>query len=45
MNYTNTDLPDMLHEEIARKAASILSGNVENYNREKSLENNIDNNQ
>jgi hypothetical protein len=43
-DYTDTDLPDMLHEEIARKAAAILSGNVENYNREKSLEKDIHNN-
>ena len=32
------DLPEVIHEEICRKAAGILSGNVENYNREKSLE-------
>lgn len=44
INYTDTDLPDMLHEEIARKAAAILSGNVENYNRESSLEKDIRNN-
>lgn len=42
-NYVDTDLPDMLHEEIARKAAAILSGNVENYNKAKSLENDIKN--
>lgn len=40
---TETDLPEILHEEIARKAAAILSGNVENYNREQSLERDIRN--
>ena len=43
VDYTDTDLPEMLHEEITRKAAAILSGNVENYNRVRSLENDITN--
>lgn len=43
INYTDTDMPEMLHEEISRKAAAILSGNVENYNRERSLEVDIKN--
>ena len=42
-DFTECDLPDILHEEICRKAAAILSGNVENYNRENSLEKNIKN--
>ena len=36
-DYVNCDLPEILHEEVCRKAAQILSGNVENYNREASL--------
>jgi len=40
-NFTECDLPEALHEEICRKAAKILSGNVENYNREKSLESDL----
>lgn len=42
-DYTNTDLPVMLHEEMSRKAAQILSGNVENYNRSQALEQDIKN--
>lgn len=40
-NSINTDLPENLHEELCRTAAKILSGNVENYNREQSLEKDI----
>ena len=32
-NYTNTDLPSKLHEEIAKRASSILPKIVENYNK------------
>jgi hypothetical protein len=32
-DYVNTDLPTLLHAEVARRAASILSGTVENYDR------------
>lgn len=42
-DFVETDIPEMLHEEIARKAASILSGNVENYNRWKTLNEDIKN--
>lgn len=42
-NPTNTDLPELLHEEICRKAAKILSGNVENYDRDVALGNDIKN--
>lgn len=40
-NFTETDLPETLHEEICRIAAKILSGNVENYNRQMSLDKDI----
>jgi hypothetical protein len=40
-NPVETDLPETLHEEICRIAAKILSGNVENYNREMSLDKDI----
>ncbi len=41
-NYTGTDLPDSLHEELCRKAAAILSGNVADYNKSVNLEEDID---
>jgi hypothetical protein len=44
-DYTECDLPEVLHEEICRKAAQVLSGNVENYNRSQSLTNDIKNNE
>lgn len=37
------DLPEMLHDEVCRKAADILSGNVENYNRSQALKQDVEN--
>lgn len=36
-DYTNCDLPSMLHEDICKEAAKVLSGTVENYDRVKDL--------
>lgn len=36
-DYVNSDLPTMLHEEICKEAAKVLSGTVENYDRVKDL--------
>ena len=36
--FTNCDLPSMLHEEICKEAAKVLSGTVENYDRVKDLD-------
>lgn len=41
-NYVNTDLPSLLHEEISKRAASILSGTVENYDRVTDLDRRVD---
>ena len=42
-DYVNCDLPEMLHDEVCRKTADILSGNVENYNRSMALKNDVKN--
>jgi hypothetical protein len=38
INHTNCDLPSMLHEEVCKEAAKVLSGTVENYDRVKDLD-------
>lgn len=37
-DYVNCDLPSMLHEEVCKETAKVLSGTVENYDRVKDLE-------
>lgn len=32
-NYTNIDLPDLLHEEICRETAALLSGTISDFNK------------
>ena len=41
-DFVNTDLPPMLHQEIAKRTASLLSGSVENYDRVIDIENRIE---
>ena len=41
--YTETDLPTLLHEELCRQAAKILSGSTSNYDMKRSLEEDIKN--
>ncbi len=40
-DFVETDLPSILHEEVATRAASELSGNVENYQRVQELDKRI----
>lgn len=40
--YTNSDLPDTLHDEICRRAAEQLSGTAENYNKMQVLDRNVE---